>query len=286
MLMKRLDEDGAPVWSCPPGTELVDGFLAWERLGVGSRCESWLVWSARLWCPSVLKLTRPHQVEHPYGVRAMVREVAALQGNHHPALPRLYRDGSTAPVPHIALEYVDGPMLDEELSADGPLEEPEVALLGAQLLTGLLALHRRGIAHVDLKPESIVLRDMRPVLIDLGSARRIGARQPSGYLIGTAGYTAPELEAGEPISAAMDLYSLGAILHEALLGAPTFDAAINACERPMPHPVGCTRTAELVLALLDPDPDKRPPAAEALITFARALPDDLRPWPAWADASA
>jgi serine/threonine protein kinase len=286
MLMKRLDyEDGAPVWSCQPGTELLDGFLAWERLAVGSRCETWLVWSGWMWCPAVLRLTRPHHVEHPRGGSPLVREVAALHGNQHPALPRLYRDGITARVPFIALEYIDGPTLHEELATAEPLDEPEVALLGAQLLTGLLALHRRGIAHLNLAPKTVVLRDMRPVLIDFGSTRRLGARQ-TGYAIGTAGYTAPELVGGEPIAATMDLYSLGAILHEALSGRPTFDPTVTTRERALPQSIGETPLAELVSALLNPDPAKRPPATEALTTFARTVPGDLRPWPSWADACA
>src|SRR2546421_1583721 len=198
--------DGAPVWLCAPGSGLPGGFLAWRRLGVGYRCETWLVWSVSLWCPAVLKLPRPHQLEHPRAARALHREVAALCGQQHPALPRLYHDGTAADIPHIAMEYVDGPALDEELTSDGALSEPEVALLGAQLLTGLLALHHRRIAHVDLTPAKIIQRDMRPVLTSFGSARRIG--MPAGSL-GSPGYAAPELETGEPISAGMDLYALG-----------------------------------------------------------------------------
>jgi serine/threonine protein kinase len=287
MLMKRLDhEDGAPVWSCRAGTELVDGFLAWQRLAVGSYCETWLVWSGWMWCPAVLRLTRPHRVEHPRGTSPLAREVAALNGNHHPALPRLYRDGSTARVPYLALEYVEGPRLDEELTVDVPLEEPEAALLGAHLLTGLLALHRRGIAHLGLTPKAVVLRDMRPVLIDFSAARRIGPRPRAGRSAGAPGYGAPELEYGEPVAATMDLYSLGAVLHEALCGEPAFDPATPARERPLPRPLGQSRLAELVTALLDPDPGKRPLAAEALTTFARTMPHDLRPWPVWADTCA
>src|SRR6266545_5999516 len=211
------DQDVAPVWSCPPGSELPGGFLAWKRLRVGSRCETWLAWSVALWCPAVLKLPRPHQIEHPLAACSLGREVTALRGHTHPALPRLYQDGTTADIPYLAMEYVDGPGLDEELRGIDPLPEPEVALLGAQLLSGLLALHRRGIAVVDLTPSAVILRDQRPVLIDFGSARRIGSHLPGAA--GAPGYAAPELDNGEPISAGMDLYSLGVILHQALTGS-------------------------------------------------------------------
>jgi serine/threonine protein kinase len=283
MLSTDFDEqDGAPVWWCAPGTELPGGFLAWDRLAVGPRCETWLVWSARMWCPAVLKMVRPHHVTHPCAVAPLAREAAALHGNQHPALPRLYLAATTAPLPHIAVEYVDGPTLEEELRANGPLDEPEVALLGAQLLTGLLALHHRGMAHVDLQPASVLLRDQRPVLTGFGAACPFGTRQPLRHAIGAPGYTAPELEACEPVAASMDLYSLGVILHEALTGRPVFDPAP---ERPGPRPLEWTPVTALVLALIEPDPTLRPSTREALITLARAVPDDLRPWPAWADAA-
>ena len=257
------DQDVAPVWSCPPGSELPGGFLAWKRLRVGLRCETWLAWSASLWCPAVVKLPRPHQVEHPLAACSLGREVTALCGQAHPALPRLYQDGTTADIPYIAMEYIDGPGLDEELAASGPLAEPEVALLGAQLLTGLLALHRRGIAVVDLTPSAVILRDQRPVMIDFGSARRIGSSLPGA--VGTPGYAAPELASGEPISAGMDLYSLGRILDEAVAE--------------FTH----TPLARLIRRLQHPDPARRPYTHEALTTLAAAIPVDLRPWPAWAD---
>lgn len=261
--MTAIRTDVAPVWSCPPGSELPGGFLAWKRLRVGSRCETWLAWSVSLWCPTVVKLPRPHQVEHPLAACSLGREVTALRGQAHPALPRLYQDGTSADIPYLAMEYVDGPGLDEELAAGGPLPEPEVALLGAQLLTGLLALHRRGIALVDLTPRAIILRDQRPIMIDFGSARRIGSALPNPPA--TPGYAAPELTRGEPISAGMDLYSLGRILNAALT------------------PSRRTPLTQLIRRLQHPDPARRPYTHEALTTLAAAIPADLRPWPTWAD---
>jgi serine/threonine protein kinase len=281
VLGTEIDEvDGAPVWCGVPGSALPGRFLAWRRLGIGLRCETWLAWSVSSWSAAVLKLPRPHQIEHPRATRALHREVAALTGQPHPALPRLLHDGTTSEIPHIAMEYADGPALHEELASEGPLAEPAVALLGAQLLTGLLALHHKRIAHVDLTTAKVIQRNMRPLLTGFASARRIG--MPAGSL-GTPGYAAPELEKGEPISAGMDLYALGAILHEALSGRPTFDPTYSAVKRPPPRPAGRSQLAELVVALLHPDPAQRPYAHEALTTFAAALPADLRPWPSWAD---
>src|SRR6185437_5360543 len=81
-----------------------------------------------------------------------------------------------------------------------------------------------GYVHVDLKPENVVLRDGRPYVVDLGSARPIGSEQPEkSPHIGSPGYAAPELEAGAPIAVTMDLYAVGAIAFEVLTGRPAFE---------------------------------------------------------------
>jgi serine/threonine protein kinase len=260
------DEDGEPLWPYAEGDAMPGGHRAWDRLGVGLRCETWLAWSPRLCAPAVLKLARPHQADHPRAARTLRREVAALTDNPHPVLPRLYADGTTEAVPWIALEYVDGPTLADELDDAGPLAAPDAALLGIQLLTGLSALHRRGLAHLDVKPDNVLLRDGRPVLIDFGSAREIGRAQPAGHPVGTLGYAPPEMEACEPITAAMDIYALGVTLREVSAGP---DALADAIDR-----------------LCAEDPQRRPAVAEALSVLGRHVAHDAAPWPAWATVDA
>jgi serine/threonine protein kinase len=247
------DVDGLAVWDWAEGCELPGGTFAIDRLGVGHRCETWLVWSVALWAPAVLKAARPHQIRHPRAVKSLRRETAALSGNLHPAVPRLLADGTDAPIPHILVEYIDGPTLADELEENGVLSVTESALLGAQLLPALMALHKRGLAHLDVKPDNIVLRDGRPVLIDYGSARAIGSKQPPGHPVGTLGYASPAQEACEPVSAAMDLYSLGRTLAEASGELPDGLQLLLA-----PH-----ATIERALSAL------------------AAAAGELRPWPAW-----
>jgi serine/threonine protein kinase len=267
------DEDGAPIWRHAEGEPLPGGPLAVTRLAVGIRCETWLAWSVNPWCPVVMKLARPHLTTHPRAIRALHREITALTGAAHPAMPRLIADGTQHTVPHLIMEYIDGPALDEELDRTGPMTEPNAALLGAQILAVVADLHSRGLAHLDLKPENIVLRDGRPVVIDYGSARVIGAPQPVGKPIGTEGYASPEQEACQPIAATMDCYGVGAILHEALT-----DEQVGSGEVPADmYPV--------VTGLLEPDPDRRMTVPEAMLALADLLPIDRRPWPKWADRS-
>lgn len=190
----EIDDDGDPVWAFPAGSVLVPDVLAWERLGVGIRCETWLGWSTTGWCPVVVKLPRPLQRHHPRARQTLAREVAALQHHSHPALPPLVHADLDADTPYVVLQYLDGDPLDEVLD-DGPLDRRATALLGVQLLSAVTALHRRGLAHLDVKPENVMIVGHRPVLVDFGSARPIGSPQPVGRPVGTVGYTGPDMEA-------------------------------------------------------------------------------------------
>ncbi len=264
-----IGDDGRPVSALSAGDRLPGGPRAWERLGVGHRCETWLGWSAHLCAPVVVKFPRPDQIGEPRAARALAREVSALRDNLHPALPRLYRDGSDDAFAFLELEYVDGTALDEDIEQHGRFAPVELALLMVQLLAGLRAVHARGLVHVDVKPDNVMIREGRPVLVDFGSARPIGSRQPTGTLIGSPGYAAPELEAGAPLSPAMDLYGVGTILYEALCGAPAFEPDVPAAERTTPDPLDDNDTAHLALQLLDPDPSCRPDLDGAVHELAR-----------------
>jgi serine/threonine protein kinase len=268
-------EDGEPVWDFPTGHEVFPGVLAAESLGVGHRCETWLVWLRTGWHPAVLKLPRPHQQDHPRARAALERERAGLlAGAGHPAYPRLVSEHVDAHPPYLVMEYLDGPSLAEIVDEHGPLAVSDAALLGAALLPALLVLHRAGLVHVDVKSENVLVPDGHPYLVDFGSARELGRPQPAGRPVGTSGYAAPELEACEPIATSMDLYGLGTVLAESLTGKPFPDGA--------PLPAG--PLTPLVERLLDPDPGRRGSAPEILRELAELVPDDQRPWPSWADA--
>lgn len=273
---KNLDDlDDAPVWRCAEGQPLPGGCLAVCPLGTGLRCETWLAWSTHPWCPVVVKLARPHCTRNTRTVRALRREAFALAGGDHPMMPRLLAEHTEHDVPHLVMEYIDGPDLADELDRAGPMSPADAALLCVQVFAVVLDLHQRGLAHLDLKPENIVLRDGRPVVIDFGSARPIGASQPSGQPIGTAGYAAPEQETCRPISAAMDCYAVGSILYEALTCENVGPASGFGALSPRLRPV--------VTGLLEPDPQRRMTATQAMLGLTAAIPADRLPWPHWAN---
>jgi serine/threonine protein kinase len=272
--------DGLPVSRRRPGSTLCAGCVAIARLGIGHRCETWLVWVPRMFAPAVVKLPRPHQTNHPRARRSLRREVAALAANLHPGLPRLYVDGTSADEPYIVVEFVDGTALDDEVADNGPLTDTEAALLGVQILAALRTVHDRGLVHVDLKPENVMLRNGKPVVIDFGSARQIGAEQPPGRVIGSAGYAAPELEAGAPIAAAMDLFGLGVTLYEALAGRPAYDPDLDAADRPQPAALPESPLGSFVSQLLTVNARDRPDADQAMQSLVEMVEAaGAPPWP-------
>jgi eukaryotic-like serine/threonine-protein kinase len=285
-----LDEaDGEPLWPVAPGQTLVEDYLAWERLGIGHRCETWLAWCPNRWTPVAVKLARPAQVDHIRARAALAREADWLERVAHPGFPRLLADGQDATVPFIVIEYLDGPVLGDSIEGQ-PFDTENAIRLTLHVAAAVRRLHQLGVAHLDIKPDNIVVHDGRPSLIDLGSVRPFDYRAAPGPAMGSPAYSSPELERGEPIDARMDIYGLGLVLLEVLMGAFAFDELVPASERPDPAtliealPADKQPLGRLAVQLLSPDPADRPPSVEATMhALAELLPtDDDTLWPTWA----
>ena len=263
-------------WDVSRGAALLPGLVAHARLGGGHRCESWLSWSTRDLCFVTVKLPRPGQVANPLARAAIAREEMALRSLRHPAVPRLLHADAGAPVPHLVTEYVEGPTLAAALRDDGPFEPDDVVLLGIQLAIALHYLHTVPLlVHLDVKPGNVVLRDGRPVLLDFGTARPVGAPAPTGKARGTPAYMGPEQRRRRPAAPGMDVFALGVMLDEVLHGSRREPACAPCDDTPL----------DATLAQLrHEDAPGRPPTALAV---ARRLDrhvqlDDERPVPTYA----
>jgi eukaryotic-like serine/threonine-protein kinase len=200
----------------------------------------------------------------------------------HPNVVRVYDVGvDDEGRPFIAMEYVDGETLAEVVMRRGPLPPREVAELGIQACRALAAAHDAGLVHRDVKPQNLLLRtDGVLKLGDFGVAVGLeGTRLTmAGTVIGTAAYLAPEQARGEDVTAAADVYGLGAVLYELLTGRPPRNPATLAeltDTRTIPTPQDAPPDlARIVMQCLASDPDDRPAsAAELAGDLAATVPE-------------
>jgi serine/threonine protein kinase len=155
-----------------------------------------------------------------------LREARVAGGLSHPNIVKVYDGGEVDGRPFIVMEYVDGVTLAQELARRKRFPAAEVVQLGVQACAALEHAHGSGLVHRDVKPQNLLLQpDGLLKIADFGIARAVeGSTQLTavGTVLGTAVYLAPEQAAGEQVTTAADIYSLGAVLYELISGRPPF----------------------------------------------------------------
>jgi serine/threonine protein kinase len=152
-----------------------------------------------------------------------LREARLAARLSHPNVVRVYDVGEDEGRPFIAMEYVEGETLAELVARRGALPPEEVVSLGVQACRALAAAHAAGLVHRDVKPHNLLLGDDGTLKLgDFGIAVGLeGTRlTEAGTVLGTAAYLAPEQARGGEVSAAADVYGLGAVLYELVSGRP------------------------------------------------------------------
>jgi len=172
-----------------------------------------------------IKLGHPRVGSDQAQQDALVAEARLLAQLDHPNLVRVRDLGFHENCPYIVLDYVPGRSL-REVVREQPLSPERAAEIVAKVARALAAVHARGITHGDLKPANILIDENgEPRLIDFGIARERSAwstGDESSEIAGTLLYMAPEQARGEStrIGCRTDVYGLGAVLYELLVGQP------------------------------------------------------------------
>jgi serine/threonine-protein kinase len=214
--------------------QLVAGRYALVTLiASGGMAEVWEADDLVLQRRVAVKLLHRHlAADHGFTLRFRAEAVAAAR-LHHPSIVAIYDtcngDGSEA----IVMELIRGRTLRQYLDERGRLHPDEVVQIGADVADALSAAHAAGIVHRDIKPANILLcDDARVMVTDFGIAkvRDDSDLTNTGTMLGTVKYLAPEQVESSPIDGRTDIYALGVVLYEALVGRPPFhgdtDAAI------------------------------------------------------------
>lgn len=185
--------------------------------------------------------------------------------------------------PWLAVEYVPGPDLRTFVSEYGPLPAVETASLGALLAEGLGTVHEAGLLHRDLKPQNILLAPYGPKVIDFGLAvlaERRSTLTAAGYVVGSVLCMPPEqAQGGTRLTAAADVYALGAVLLYAATGhypytGPSWLAVARRIEDPDIPPDLDGLPSELcpaVTAMLAPDAAGRPALGDVVDSLTRTF---------------
>jgi serine/threonine-protein kinase len=272
-------------WRLQAGSPLADGRRILKHLGGGVRFEAYVAWDDRLHAAVVVKLLRPHLVGDRRARRALTREAEALRRLQHPDLVRSFDAILDGPMPHLVLEFLDGPRLSTLIRRYGPLSPEQCILLGRRVASTLAFLATEGWVHLDVKPANVVVTTT-PRLIDLSLARPLdAARGRTG--IGTDIYMAPEQcdpRRADTIGSAADVWGLGVTLHEAVSGAPAYIRILDGPKHPQlttaraPLPARVPAPlVEVIEGCLADRPEDRPTAVE--------VDDLLEPLSDWATHS-
>ncbi len=222
--------------------QLFDGrYLIESQLGSGGMADVYLATDQSLGRKVAIKILSDRYARDAGFVERFRREAAAAAGLRHPNIVTVYDRGEAMGTSYIAMEYLDGPTLKEEITRRAPLPEPEAINYATQALAALDAAHRQGVVHRDIKPHNMVLTDEgRLKVTDFGIARAANTQQMTevGSIVGTAQYLSPEQARGLPVGPQSDIYSMGVVLYEMLCGDLPFtgDSAVDIAMKQVSDP--------------------------------------------------
>ena len=270
----------------PPGSLVNEEYEIDVKLGAGAMGEVYAARHMRLGKRVAIKVIAPRLSRNPDAVERFSREGRALARIHHPGIVAVDHVGELADGrAFFVMEYLSGEPLDARLERGAvPLDEALDIL--DQMARALEAAHLHGVTHRDLKPANTFLvklpNEPRPIvkLLDFGLAKlaadveRRAEETQSGVALGTPMYLSPEQARGPDVDGRTDVYALGCLAYELILGCPPFHEAKTAAaliaahvHEPPPRPrsiwPAIPAALDLVLfSLLAKDPASRPTLAQ------------------------
>ena len=205
------------------GRTLADRYRIEAELARGGMANVYRARDLRLDREVAVKVLAARHAGDPAFTARFLDEARAAASLSHPSLVHVYDSGSDGSSHYIVMELLDRHRtLRDRLAAEGPLPPAEVLGIGRELLGGLRAVHDRGLVHCDVTPANVMLGPGPAKLIDFGIASRPHDGNDDDTSIGSLRFMSPEQLHGEALTPASDLFSLGAVLYDALTGRPPY----------------------------------------------------------------
>ena len=290
-----------------------------RMLGVGGMGAVYQAWDAELGLAVAIKVIRPEITADPQTAadvaRRFKRELVLARQVTHKNVVRIHDLGEIDGIKYITMPYIEGDDLATLIKKHNELPVPRALRITRSIVSGLVAAHTAGVVHRDLKPANIMIDDEGEALImDFGIARSTGApvgnRMPGeqtivdnlrqvarqadatvyGAVVGTVAYMAPEQARGVSVDQRADVYALGLIFYDMLVGrsrAASGNPILELQARmEKPPPAVKTLVPEVPAALdavisrcLEPDPGKRFQTTVELLRAFEQLDQDGKPLP-------
>ncbi len=273
---------------------LVDGrYRIGSKLARGGMATVYVAQDERLDRPVALKVMHPHLAESADFVARFRREARAAARIVHPGVVSVFDQGVVHGQGFLVMELVAGPNLRTLLQAQGAFTLNQALRYTQEVLDALRAAHRVGVIHRDIKPENVLVPAEPPVRVtDFGLARAASevSMSTAGSVLGTVAYMAPEIATTGHTDARTDIFSVGIMLDEMLLGHIPWEGE-NPLQMAYSHvnadiPLPSTEQEwiprevdDLVAALAARNPDERPAdaheAIDLIVRVRESLPEDV-----------
>lgn len=209
------------------GTLLSGRYRLESKLGSGGMSTVYLAVDETLERQVAIKVLHSEISDQPDQLERFRREARAVAQLSHPNIVAVIDAGEDGGHPYIVFEYVPGETLKRRIDRLGQLPVDEATAYAIEIGRGLAIAHERKLVHRDVKPQNVLIdADGRAKVTDFGIARSIDAQglTATGRVLGTTDYVAPEQAMGQATDARSDIYSLGVVLYEMLIGDVPFHA--------------------------------------------------------------
>ncbi|MDP2147058.1 MAG: serine/threonine-protein kinase, partial [Pseudomonas sp.] len=262
-------------------TLIIPGYDIDGEIGEGAMASVYLATQRSLERKVALKVMAAALAADPSFCERFLREGKTLARLSHPHTVTIHDIGNVGELYYMAMEYLPNGTLKERIAAGLTPEQGLVYI--RQIASALGYAHAQGLVHRDVKPANILFRaDGTAVLSDFGIAKSLDDRTQftqAGFAVGTPSYMSPEQARGQEIDGRADLYALGVVLYEILVGKLPYNGtdalstALAHLTEPLPElPLHHGRYQEVLKKLLAKDPAQRFPDAAALLLALDRLP--------------